>query len=259
MSSTSVSIPHSVSSPFAAMARWATLLYGVFCYLCFFATILYAIGFVGDWFVPKSIDSGAAGTLGMSLLINTGLLLVFVLQHTIMARPAYKRWSARFLHRSVERSTFVLAACLALGLLFWQWRPLPGIIWSVESPLSMAVLTMLSLIGWGIVFGASCMVSHMDLFGLRQVYLQWKQRPYKPVGFRLVGLYRLVRHPLMLGFLIAFWSTPTMTAGHLFFAVMVTGYIFMGIWFEERDLIAEHGEDYLAYKRRVPAVLPIPR
>ena len=259
MSTQSVSIPHAVHSPLAGFARWAALLYGTFCYLCFLTVFLYAMGFVGDWFVPKSIDSGNPEPVRKSLAVNTACLLVFVLQHTIMARPAFKRWTSAFLPGSIERSTFVLAASLALALVFWQWRPLPGIVWSVQSPLGMAALTMLSLLGWGTVLAASFMVSHFDLFGLRQVYLRWKNRPYRPVGFRLVGLYRLVRHPLMLGFLIAFWSTPTMTVGHLFFAGMVTGYIFMGIWFEERDLIAEHGEDYLSYKRRVRGVLPLPR
>jgi len=259
MSSTSLPAPLGVSSALSGLARWASLVYGGLAYLAFFGTILYAIGFVGDWFVPKSIDSGVPGPLWTGLVINTGLLSVFVLQHTIMARPAYKRWSARFVPRGVERSTFVLAACASLVLLFWQWRPLPAVVWEVSSPLAMASLTLLSLLGWATVFAASFMVSHFDLFGLRQVWLRWKNRPYEPVGFRLVGLYRLVRHPLMLGFLIAFWATPTMTLGHLFFALMVTAYIAMGVWFEERDLIAEHGENYLAYKRRVPAVLPLPR
>lgn len=235
------------------------LAYGLLAYLAFFVTILYAIGFVENWLVPKSIDSGEPGSLLPSLLINAALLSVFVVQHTIMARPGFKRWWTKFVPASIERSTFVLFACLSLGLIFWQWRPLPEVIWSVEQPALAIVLSAISLLGWAIVFAASFMVSHFDLFGLRQVWQRWNNHPQSSVGFRLVGLYRIVRHPLMLGFLIAFWFTPHMTVGHLFFAAMTTGYIFMGVWFEERDLIAKHGEDYLSYKRAVPGIFPRPR
>ena len=175
-----------------------------------------------------------------------------------MARPAFKRLWTRFVPQAIERSTFVIAASLCLGLVFWLWRPLPREIWHVAPPWS-GLITALSLIGWGIVFASSFMVSHWDLFGLRQTWSRLRGRTYKPVGFRIVGLYRLVRHPLMVGFLIAFWAAPVMTLGHLFFAVMITGYIIFGVWMEERDLVAHLGDDYTTYRRRVRAILPIPR
>ena len=240
------------------LARAAALAYGLLAYAAFFVTILYAIGFVGNWLVPKSIDSGDPGSTLPSLLINTVLLSLFVIQHTIMARPWFKRAWTTIIPRSAERSTFVLLASAILLLTFWLWRPLPTVLWSVSGPAAWA-LSALSLLGWAIVFAASFMVSHFDLFGLRQSWLRFRGRLYRPVGFRLVGLYRLVRHPLMLGFLIAFWSTPTMTIGHLFFAIMTTIYIFMGIWFEERDLVAEHGESYLKYRRATRALIPLPK
>jgi protein-S-isoprenylcysteine O-methyltransferase Ste14 len=234
-------------------------LYGALAYGTFLAAFLYAIGFVGNWIVPKSIDSGTPGPLIPSLLVNACLLATFVVQHTVMARPAFKRWWVRLVPRSVERSTFVLLASAILLTLFWQWRPLPQPLWTLTHPAARWSLTGLSLLGWGIVLLASFMVSHFDLFGLRQTWLRFRGQAYRPVGFRLVGLYTLVRHPLMLGFLIAFWATPTMTQGHLFFAIMTTGYIMMGIWFEERDLVAEHGERYLEYRRQTPALLPLPK
>lgn len=233
------------------------LAYGGVCYAAFFATILYAIGFVGNWLVPKSIDAGAAEPLARALLINAALLSVFVVQHTIMARPAFKRWWTTIIPVSIERSTFVLLASASLGLIFWQWRPLPDVIWNITGPAAI-VLHAISLLGWTIVFIASFTISHFDLFGLRQTWMRFRNQPYQPVGFRLAGLYRIVRHPLMFGFLLAFWSAPTMTAGRLFFAAMVTAYIRFGTWIEERDLIAEHGDAYRDYKRRVPGLLPLP-
>ncbi|MCC6677573.1 MAG: isoprenylcysteine carboxylmethyltransferase family protein [Phycisphaerales bacterium] len=250
------SLPVTSSNP---LARAATLAYGLTAYAGFFISITYAIGFLGNWLVPKSIDTGAAGPVLPSLLINAALLMVFVLQHTIMARPAFKRWFTRFVPRSIERSTFVLAASAALGLIFWQWRPAPQVIWSTDVPALRIALNAVSISGWAIVFLASFMVSHFDLFGLRQTWLRFRDQPYRPVGFRLVGLYKLVRHPLMLGFIIAIWATPSLTIGHLFFAVMVSLYIAMGVWFEERDLVAEHGENYLKYRRSVRALIPLPK
>jgi protein-S-isoprenylcysteine O-methyltransferase Ste14 len=223
------------------------------------ATLLYAIGFVGNFVVPKTIDSGAAGSIGTALAVNAALLSLFVLQHTVMARPAFKRWFTRFVPASIERSTFVLCTVAIFALLFSQWRPIPDVVWSVTNPLAAGALTALSLIGYGIVVASSFMVNHFDLFGLRQVWFGFANRAYHAVGFRIVGLYRWVRHPLMLGFLIAFWSTPTMTVGHLFFAVMVTAYIRFGTWMEERDLVAEHGLRYLRYQSRVSFLLPLPR
>ena len=245
--------------PDSRAARIGVLLYGVVAYIAFFGTILYAIGFVGNWLVPKSIDSGPPAPLGAALLINSALLMVFVVQHTLMARPWFKRWWTRFIPDSIERSTFVLAASLSLMLVFWQWRPLPRVVWSVDDGWAALALTAVSLLGWGIGLGSSFMVSHWDLFGLRQVFLRATGRPYTPIGFKVRGIYKVVRHPLMLGFIIAVWATPTMTVGHLFFAAMITAYIFMGTTIEERDLIAHFGEQYRAYRRAVPGIFPRPR
>lgn len=233
--------------------------YGALAYAAFLVAFLYAMGFVGNWLVPKSIDTGTAGSLLPSLVINGLLLSLFVVQHTIMARPAFKRWWTTIIPKAMERSTFVLLASSILLLTFWQWRPLPTIVWEFTHPAAWWGLTAVSLMGWGIVLLASFMVSHFDLFGLRQVWFRLRERTYRPVGFRLVGLYKLVRHPLMVGFLIAFWATPVMTVGHLFFAIMTTGYILFGTWVEERDLVAEHGEDYINYRRRVRGLVPLPR
>jgi methanethiol S-methyltransferase len=240
-------------------ARIAIFSYGLLAYSLFFFTFCYAIGFVGNWIVPKGIDGGAVGPLVPSLIINGLLLSLFVVQHTIMARPAFKRWWVKYVPASIERSTFVLLASSILLLTFWQWRPLPDIVWKVSHPAAYYGLSALSLAGWGIVLIASFMVSHFDLFGLRQVWFRLRARAYRPVGFRLVGFYKLVRHPLMVGFLIAFWATPTMTVGHLFFAIMTTLYIFFGTHIEERDLIKEHGESYMEYRRKVRGFVPIPR
>lgn len=239
--------------------RAAILLYGVVAYLAFFGTILYAIGFVGNWVVPKSIDSGEAGATAAALIINALLLSVFVVQHTIMARPAFKRWVTQFIPAAIERSTFVLLASASLILVFAFWRPLPTVLYDVSATWANWPLIILSLLGWGMVFGSSFIINHFDLFGLRQVWLHWKGQPYTYLPFRIVNVYKYVRHPLMVGFFIAFWVTPVMTVGHLFFAVMTTGYILMGVWFEERDLIAHFGEKYLGYRRKVRAFVPIPR
>ncbi len=239
-------------------ARLGVALYGLASYAVFFFAFCYAIGFVGNWLVPKGIDDGTPIGLVPSLLINGALLSVFVVQHTVMARPAFKRWWNTIVPEGTERATFVLLASASLLLVFWQWKPLPQIVWHVEGVLGWA-LAGVSLTGWLIVLGSSFLINHFDLFGLRQVWLRFLGKGYTPVGFRLMGLYKVVRHPLMMGFLIAFWATPTMTAGHLFFAVMTTGYIAFGVWMEERDLIAEHGEDYLEYKRNVRGVVPLPR
>jgi len=209
--------------------------------------------------VPKSIDSGAQGELVPSLLINGALLCAFVVQHTVMARPAFKRWWTGIVPRSIERSIFVLLASVVLLVTFWQWRPLPTIVWHTTNATAVWGLSALSLLGWVVVLYASFLINHFDLFGLRQVWFALRAKIYRPVGFRLISLYKLVRHPLMLGFLIAFWATPTMTVGHLFFAIMTTGYILFGTHLEERDLIAQHGNDYLAYKRRVRGLIPLPR
>ncbi len=237
----------------------AAAAYGLVAYLAFFFWFLYAIGWLGNWFVPKSIDSGATGPFAMSLLINFGLVLVFALQHTIMARPAFKRWWTRLIPPAIERSTFVLVAAGLMWLLVLAWRPMPQAVWSVEGAGPRWALNGLSLAGWGLVLLSSFLINHFDLFGLRQVWFRLTGRPYRPVGFRLVGPYRLVRHPLMLGFLIAFWAAPTMTVGRLVFAGLFTMYILFGTWIEERDLVAEHGERYTEYQRTVRGLIPIPR
>lgn len=238
------------------MKRRMSFLYGVVCYAVFLLSFLYAIGFVGDLLVPKSINSGAVASLGRSLIVNLLLLSLFAVQHTIMARPAFKRWWTRILPEQLERSTFVLVSSLILLLLYWQWQPLPGVVWSVENLLGKTLLTGLFWLGWAIVLLSTFMINHFDLFGLRQVWLHLHGQEYRHVEFQTSSLYRFVRHPIMLGFVIAFWATPYMTAGHLLFALATTGYILIGVQFEERDLMQFLGKDYAEYKRRVPMLFP---
>jgi len=238
------------------MRRIGVFVYGVVSYACFFATFLYAIGFVGGFGVPRSLDSAATGPLGVALLVDVALLAVFALQHSVMARPAFKRWWTRWVPEPAERSTYVLASSLALLLLFWLWRPIGGVVWQVEQPLGHAVLLGLFAFGWLTVLVTTFLINHFDLFGLRQVWLHLRGEPYRPLGFVTPGPYRYVRHPLYVGWLFAFWATPTMTAAHLLFAVMTTAYILIAIRFEERDLDAAHGEKYAAYRRSVPMLVP---
>lgn len=238
--------------------RLLVLAYGGAVYLFFLGTFLYVMGFLFRAVVPKHVDSGAPGPLLEALLVNGGFLALFALQHAVMARPAFKRRWTRLVPAVVERSTFVLATCTILSLMVWQWRPMPEVVWHVEGPAAVA-LWSLSALGWGIVLLSTFLIDHFELFGLRQVVVHFLGRPAESPRFQERSLYRLVRHPLMLGFLIAFWSTPIMTVGHLFFAVMCTGYILVGVRIEERDLIAVHGEAYLDYRRRVPGILPLPR
>jgi protein-S-isoprenylcysteine O-methyltransferase Ste14 len=239
------------------MLRIAAFLYGTIAYVIFFVTFLYAIGFVENRVVPKGIDDGAAEPIGTAVLINVALLGLFGLQHSIMARPAFKRGWTRIIPKPVERSTFVLLASLLLLLLYWQWRPMRAVIWHVEADWARAALIGISLAGWGLVLYATFVIDHFDLFGLRQVYLYLRDQPYTHPPFVVRSVYRYVRHPLMLGFLIAFWFTPDMTGGHLLFAAVTTAYILVAIQIEERDLMTILGDDYRAYRQRTPMILPI--
>ncbi|HEY1035931.1 MAG TPA: isoprenylcysteine carboxylmethyltransferase family protein [Pseudoxanthomonas sp.] len=239
------------------MNRSLAVLYGGACYTAFLATFLYAIAFVAGFGVPKHIDNGAQTPLWTALAIDIGLLTLFAVQHSGMARPAFKRWWTRFVPPPIERSTFVLVSSAVLALLFWLWRPLPQVVWHVDAGLARGVLWGVSLFGWLLVLTSSFTINHFELFGLRQVWLHARGRVAKDEPFVIRAMYRIVRHPLMLGFLIAFWVTPTMTLGHLLFAAVVTGYIVVAVKFlEERDLVAMHGDTYRDYQRKVPMLLP---
>jgi protein-S-isoprenylcysteine O-methyltransferase Ste14 len=231
------------------------LLYGAVAYFAFLVSFTYAIGFVGNVLVPKGID-GPAGPAADALLADLLLLAIFAVQHSVMARKGFKQWWTRIVPPAIERSTFVLASSLALGLLLWKWQPIDGSLWSVQAPAARIALQALFWLGWVIAVASTFMINHFDLFGLRQVYLRLKGEPYRPLPFVKVAFYRFVRHPLMLGLLIAFWATPDMSYGHLLFALATTAYIFLGIWLEERDLRREHGADYERYCREAGMLLP---
>lgn len=241
------------------MKKILSLLYGLVCYLAFFGTILYAIGFVGNLVVDKTIDSQPQVPLWNAILINAGLLLLFALQHSIMARPGFKRWWTTIIPHHLERSTYVLLASACLILLMWQWQPIGGIIWSTSNETVANILFVVYLIGWAMVFLSTFLINHFDLFGLRQVWLYFQGKPYTQLMFRTPLFYRYVRHPLYLGFLIAFWATPVMTVAHLLFALLTTGYIFTAIQLEERDLQNAFPETYGKYKKSVPMILPFGR
>lgn len=236
--------------------RLAIFIYGVLSYLVFLASFLYAIGFVGNFLVPKSIDTGTATGPVVAVIVNLILLGLFALQHSIMARPGFKRWWTRLIPPAAERSTYVLLSSLLLFLLYWLWQPLPAPVWSLENPVAVYLLWALFALGWLIVLLSTFMIDHFDLFGLKQVWLQLRGRDYTPPPFHCPALYRVVRHPIMLGFVIAFWATPQMSVGHLLFALATTAYIVIGVWLEERDLVRAHGQQYRDYRQRVPMLLP---
>jgi len=239
------------------MSRWLILLYGVVAYVVFLLSFLYAVGFVGGFVVPKTIDSGPEIGASAASLIDLVLLSLFAVQHSVMARPFFKRWWTRIIPPAAERSTYVLASSLILFLMFWQWRPLPGIVWNLTHPAVAFLLWTLFALGWITVLISTFLIDHFALFGLRQVYLHFTSgQPDTPIAFQTPWLYRLVRHPIMVGFLIAFWATPTMTQGHLLFAAVVTAYVLVALQLEERDLVTYHGETYSAYKRQVGMLVP---
>lgn len=241
------------------------LLYGVIAYVVFLAAFLYAIVFVGNiaelpggLLVPKNIDSGVPGAPVPSAIVDAILLSIFALQHSLMARPAFKRVWTHIVPSSVERSTYVLLSSLALLLIYWQWQPLPDAVWTVTNPLAMTVLAFLFWVGWGIVLVSTFLLDHFELFGLRQVWARMRGDAVPAARFRTPLFYNVVRHPIYLGFVIAFWSAAVMSQGHLLFALATTGYIFLGIFLEERDLVACFGETYVVYRKRVWMIVPLP-
>jgi len=231
-------------------------IYGVVCYVVFLGSFLYAIGFVGNLVVPKTIDSGPAAGAPEALVINVLLLGLFAVQHSVMARPGFKAIWTNIVPRPVERSTYVLISSLLLALLFWKWQAMPTVIWDISSPVANSIVLVLFALGWLIVLLSTFMINHFDLFGLRQVYLRMRGLDYTPLSFTQRAFYKFVRHPIMLGFVIAFWAAPRMTVGHLVFAIATTGYIVVGILLEERDLVKYHGSEYETYRARVPMLFP---
>jgi methanethiol S-methyltransferase len=237
------------------MKRLAIFLYGLVCYAVFFATFLYGIGFIGNLWVPKSMDSPRDVAFGTALAVNLGLLALFAVQHSVMARPWFKRAWTRFVPEPAERSTYVLFSSLALIVLFWYWQPMGGEVWNITSSAGVAAMYGIYAAGWLLLLYVTFLIDHFDLFGLRQVWLQLVGKPFTPVTFKTPWLYRQMRHPLYVGWLMIFWATPVMTVAHLVFAIMTTAYILVAIQFEEHDLIAAHPE-YADYKKRVPSLIP---
>ena len=238
------------------MSRFIAFLYGLASYVAFFVAILYAIGFLSGLVVPKSIDTGTGGPMAEAFIINLLLMSVFAVQHSVMARQGFKQWWTQFVPKSVERSTYVLFSSLALILLFWQWRPIPAVVWHIDNPQIAMAMIGLSFAGWLIVLSSTFLINHFELFGLHQVANNLVDREMPPPRFRTPLYYKFVRHPLYLGFIIAFWVAPTMTIGHLLFAAVTTAYIFVGILLEERDLVDLFGDDYRRYRDRVSMLVP---
>jgi protein-S-isoprenylcysteine O-methyltransferase Ste14 len=247
--------PNNAATSSLAM-RTLALAYGGLAYLIFLGAFLYAVGFVSRLVVPKTINSGEISSLPAALLINLVLMSIFAVQHSGMARQGFKKLFARFASPAIERSTYVLLASLSLILLFWQWQPMPTLVWNIEGPVFAGAVIAGGFMGWLIVLYSTFLISHFELFGLTQVVTHFAGRVTAPIKFKTPGLYRLIRHPIYLGFIIAFWSTPVMTLGHLLFASVTTAYIFVGIWLEERDLVAFFGDEYRKYRARVAMLLP---
>ncbi len=239
------------------MKNIAIFIYGIIAYVLFLVAFLYAIGFVGNLLVPKGIDSGTETTLLNAVVINVILLSVFAIQHSVMARPAFKRWITKMISPAMERSTYVLLSSLALLLIYWQWRPITTVVWEVENPLLAYLLLGLFALGWLIVLLSTFMINHFELFGLKQIYYNLKQKQTSHAKFQTRYLYKIIRHPIMLGFIIAFWATPVMTVGHLLFTVVTTVYILVAVsYLEERDLRKHLGESYENYQKEVPMLIP---
>jgi protein-S-isoprenylcysteine O-methyltransferase Ste14 len=238
------------------MGKIIAFCYGLAAYLVFFFTFLYAIGFVTGLGVPKTIDTGTVVTLGEALVINVLLMSLFAVQHSVMARHQFKRWWTQFVPKSVERSTYVLLASCALILLFWQWRPIPAVVWEVADPKLAMTIIGISLFGWLLVLASTFMINHFELFGVHQVVNNLAGRTTVEPRFKTPALYKLVRHPIYLGFIIAFWAAPVMTVGHFLFAAVTTAYIFVGIALEEHDLVKLFGDEYVRYRRRVSMLIP---
>lgn len=237
-------------------ARGLVLAYGVLAYLVFFGTFLYAVGFISQLIVPKTIDIGATGSPVRAFVVNLALMSLFAVQHSGMARQGFKKLFARFASPALERSTYVLLASLTLILLFWQWQPITTVVWTIETPVLAYAAIAGGFIGWLIVLYSTFLISHFELFGLTQVVTHFVGRVVEPMKFKTPGLYGLIRHPIYLGFIVAFWSAPTMTLGHLLFAAVTTAYIFVGIWLEERDLVAMFGDQYRLYRQKVAMLIP---
>ena len=241
------------------LGRAAALVYGMVAYAIFFGTLCYAVFFVGDVLVPKTIDSGMPGPFWPSVAVNALLLTLFAVQHSVMARPGFKEMWTKIVPKPIERSTFVYATCAVFFLMFWQWRPMPEVVWQVNEPTARAVIYGLQYSGYLFALLATMMIHHFDLFGVRQVYLFARGSRYTDLGFRTPGFYKFVRHPIMFGFLVGFWASPTMTQGHLMFALVVTGYVLVAVQIEERDLVRYYGSRYENYRRRVSSIIPWPK
>jgi protein-S-isoprenylcysteine O-methyltransferase Ste14 len=240
------------------MAGLVTLIYGIVAYACALGALLYLVGFVGNLVVPKSIDSGTTGALVPSLIVDTALIGLFAIQHSVMARQGFKRWWTRIVPPPVERSTYLVFTGLALLILYWQWRPIPTPVWTVESSAAAGVVDGIFWLGWVVLVASTFMLNHFEMFGLSQVFARLFGKPLADARFRTPLLYRHVRHPIYLGVLLAVWATPAMTVGHLLFSMMITGYILVAIQFEERDLIQQFGDQYRRYRQRASMLIPVP-